>query len=439
LQRTEDAVGGAVGVVTGASAKDFPPSVRLDLVRIYTDGTVHLLTPVGPPPLKFAANTPAHALPAVPLDAFAASEFGVFPPAVPRTNTGEVWTITPPARPIQEWQAKGFEFINAERCRLLIGNQKSANWDTPVGGQTAWHRADAVWVSTQDGTARKVHRVIKHRDGKAAEFAAWVEVKYQLKDQSRLGGQTFDRTRREVELAYAALAEAVSLVPDAAKLGPKVFENRLAKLDVLIDETDHTSPYREAMQAARQMFDDARNGKTAAVQAPAIGPVIPVKRPVELTVGQLAPDFTASTFRLSEQQGKPVLLVFLRPGGETTDLSLAIAAALDKRYAGKVTVAPCVVFGDISTAAKACERLKLTLPLYDGSKAIAPYGIETAPRFFLIDGAGKIRWLFAGVGSEIGFLLKEEADRLVAPDSPNGAGGTTPAVRPSLPPIVPRP
>src|SRR5204863_5037745 len=98
------------------------------------------------------------------------------------------------------WQAKSTEFVNAERCRLLIGNQMSADWEKPVGGQTAWHRADAVWVSTQDGTARKVHRVIKQRDGKANDLAAWVEVKYAVKNQSGLGGRTFGRDRRGFEV-----------------------------------------------------------------------------------------------------------------------------------------------------------------------------------------------------------------------------------------------
>jgi len=439
LQRTEDAVGGALGVVTGTAAKDFPPSVRLDLVRIHTDGTVHLLTPVGPPPLKLAANTPARGLPLVPLDAFAASEFGIFPPAIPRDNDGDPWTVTPANRPAQTWQAKGFEFLNAERCRMLIGNQMSANWEKPIGGQTAWHRADAVWVSTQDGTARKVHRVIRQRDGNAEAPSAWVEVKYQLKDQARLNGQTFDRMRRDVDLAYSALTDAMTLVPDAVKLGSKTFENRLAKLDAQLEETDLASPYREAMEAAYRMLEDARNGKTATIQPAAVGPIIAHNRSTAPDVGQLAPDFVTGKFRLAEQQGKPVVLVFLRPGGETTDLSLAIADAIEKRYGGKLVVVPLAVFGDVATGVKARDRLKLTIPLYDGTKAVPLYGVETAPRFFLIDGAGKIRWTFTGVGAETGHLLKEQADCLVIPISPNGAGGITPAAVPVLPPIVPRP
>ncbi|VTT98239.1 unnamed protein product [Gemmataceae bacterium] len=441
LQRTADAVGGAVGAVTGGAAKDFPPIVRLDVVRVHSDGTVHLLSPVGPAPLKLAANTPARALPPTPLDSFPVSEFGVFPPPVPRGNGDDPWTVASAGnRPSQTWQAKGFEFIHAERCRLLAGNQASPNWEKPVGGQTAWHRADAVWVSTQDGTARKVHRVIRHRDGRSEAAAAWVEVKYELKDQGRLGGQTFDRVRRDVDVAYFALADAAQLLPDAQKLGPKTFEARIARLDAQLEETDPASPYREAMLAARRMLDDGRDGKPAALQpVVATVPAVPASRLAAPEVGQLAPDVSTGVFRLAEQRGTPVLLVFFRPGGETSAHALAIAGALEKRYAGNLVVAPLVVFGDAATAARDRDGLKLKLPLYDGAKAVAAYGVETAPRFVLVDGAGKVAWAFAGVGAETGYLAKEQADRLAAPAFPDGATGTSPAGVPVLPPIVPRP
>ena len=43
--------------------------------------------------------------------------------------------------------------------------------------------------------------------------------------------------------------------------------------------------------------------------------------------GQPAPDFRAGTFRLADHAGRPVVLVFFRPGGETADPALAIAEA----------------------------------------------------------------------------------------------------------------
>ena len=119
------------------------------------------------------------------------------------------------------------------------------------------------------------------------------------------------------------------------------------------------------------------------------------------------------------------MLVFVRPGGETTDLTLAVADALDRRYAGKAVVVPLVVFGEVAAAVKDRERLKLAVPLYDGAAVAPVYGVETIPRFALIDAGGKVQWTFTGVGAETGFLLKQQVDGLVNPASPNGAGGTT--------------
>lgn len=446
LKRTEDAVSGAVPGVTGNRAdKNAPPLVRLDIVRVHADGTVHLLSPAGPPPLRLAADTPATGLPPIPLDGFSPAEFGIFPPRPPRDTT-DPWTVASAGgRPAETWQAKGTDPVNAERCRMLVMNQMSEDWAKPVGGQTAWLRADAVWVSTQDGTARKVHRVIKHRDGLSEAPAAWVEVKYELKEQGRLGGRTFERTRRDAEVAYCALADAASLGPAAVRLNPKLFDSRVAKLDSHIADSDAASPYREALLAARRTLDSARRGELAPAQAtPAAGIVAPLPAPAPARSawpepGDTAPDLAAGAFRLADHRGKPVVVVFLRPGGETTDLALSIANAIEKRYAGKVAVGALVVFGGVAEATKERDRLKFTLPLFDGSKSVAAYGVETVPRFALIDAAGKVRWTFTGVGAETGFLLKEEADRLVSPASPAGAGGKSDSAGTRMPPIAPRP
>jgi peroxiredoxin len=429
LRRTEDAVGGAAGVVTGAGPdKNTPPAVRLDLVRVHADGTVHLLLPVGPPPLKLGPDTPARALPPVSLDALAPSEFGMFPPRPPCSAPDRPWALggLAPDIPPQMWQLKETDFVNAEQCQVLAMNQQSADWAEPVGGQRAWHRADAVWVSTRDGTARKVHRVIRQRDGRGPAPSAWVEVKYELKNQTQLNGRMFDRARRDIEVAYAALA-------DAATLPPAVCEKRLAKLKDHLDESDAAGPYHETLLAARRALEAASRGD--ALPVPPTLPVaaaVPV-RPLWPEVGQLAADFRAGTFRLAEQRGKPVVLVFFKPAGETTDLSLAIAEALQKRYGGKVAVAPLVAFGDAAAGAKDRDRLKFAVAVYDGVKVAADYGVETVPRFLVIDAAGKVRWAFTGVGAETGYLLREQVDALATPPIPP-AGTAYPPTPPPLPP-----
>ncbi|MDB5309603.1 MAG: hypothetical protein JWO38_3805 [Gemmataceae bacterium] len=443
LRRVDDtAVSGAVPVVTGVSSArpPAPPAARLDLVRVHEDGTVHLLAPPGPVPLRFAADTPARTLPAPPLDAFAPFEFGMFPP---RPGAAGSWTAasTDPSRPAETWHAKGSDFINGEQCEHLLMVQQPADWETPRGGQTSWQRVDEVWVSTQDRTARRVHRVICQRDGIAPAPAVRVEVKYELRDRDRTGGRTYDRYRQEIEVAHAAAADLAPLLRDAARLGPEPFKVRLRNLDEYLAENDPGTPYRGAVLAVRRQLDAGRRGEAipAAPPAPVVTPPAPPARPPEgktpPAVGQPAPDFRAGGFRLGDARGKPVVLVFFMPGRETTDLSLAVADALQKRYGPQLTVVPLAVFGDPAAGVKDRNRLKLSVPVYDGAAAAPAYGVETFPRFVVIDGTGTVRWAFTGVGAETGFLAREQVDALLtrSPGTVSSSGTPYPAGTPIAP------
>ncbi|MBN9523240.1 hypothetical protein J0H58_32790 [bacterium] len=387
-----------------------PPLARLDLIRVHEDGTTHLLLPTGPAPLRFAADTPAHALPPPPLDTFAPFEFGAFPPRS-RTGAGN-WTSAEYGRPEVAWTTGGFDFVSGERCGELRAVQKSATWDRPRGGVTAWERTESVWVSTADGSARRVHRVVRHRDGITPAPAVEVEVRYELRTQTRLIGPTFARYRAEVETAYAVGAEAEPLFREVLRLGPQPFAARLKWLDEFLADTEPGTPYREAALTVRRRLDAARQGEALPVTTLAPTPAVPHVRRSE--VGQPAPDFRAGEFRLSAARGKPTVLVFFMPGQETAELSLCVADALAKRYPGRVAVAPLAVFADPALAAKDVERRRLTVPVYDGSLAVEPYGVETFPRFVVVDGAGVVRWTFAGVGAETGFLVREQVDAVLS-------------------------
>ena len=430
LRRTDDAVTGAVGAITGgAPDRNTPPAVRLDLLRVHADGSAHHLHPVGPPPLTFDARTPARTLPAFALDTFSPFEFGMFPPRAPRSAPEKPWTVasTDPNRPAEVWQAQGAGFVTAERCSLVVANQQSANWAAPVGGKTAWHRADAVWVSARDGTARKVHRVVKHRDGVATDAAAWVEVRYELKEQTRVMNRTFDRYRRDIETAFAAGADLAPFLVDVTKHGPKFFEARARKLDDYLHAADASSPYREAVVAVRRQLDAAVRGESLVAPLAA-----PRKRVAWPEPGQPAPDFTAGPFRLTEHRGKPAVLVFFKPGSETTEPALAIADALREQYGTRAAVVPLAVWADAS-------KEKGTAPRYDGAQAATAYGVESVPRFVVVDGAGVVRWTFAGVGNETGSAVKAQLERAFALTRPNPATGTTRAPAPGTGATVPPP
>lgn len=442
LRRADDAVTGAVGAVTGSAAeKAAPPAVRLDLVRIHADGTAHHLHPTGPPPFTLDAKTPARALPPPSLDTFSPFEFGMFPPRPPRNDPDKPWTVasTDPNRPSEVWQRQGTDSVTGERCVTLVMNQEHPNWAKPVGGKSAWHRADAVWASAADGTARKVHRVIRHRDGTATELAAWVEVKYELKEQTRVIGRTFDRARRDIETALSASADLAPFLADAVKHGPRFFETKGQKLDAYLEASDTSSPYREAVVAVRRQVAAAVKGESVAA-APLPPALAPVKKPGAWPeLGQFAPDFTAGAFKLSEGRGKPVLLVFFKPGSETTDLALSIADALHLKYGTKAAVVPLAVWADPGTGAKTRERLKLSVPVYESAQVEALYGVESVPRFALVDGAGAVRWSFVGVGAETGSLAVGQLERLLKPASPTHAAGTTAPPGPGTVPSPPRP
>ncbi|MBY0456618.1 MAG: hypothetical protein K2V38_04720 [Gemmataceae bacterium] len=128
------------------------------------------------------------------------------------------------------------------------------------------------------------------------------------------------------------------------------------------------------------------------------------------------------------------MLVFFQPKSETTDLALAVADALHERYAGKLTVVPLAVWGaakeDISAAR---DRRKLSVPVFDGAQAEAAYGVESVPRFVLVDGGGGVRWTFVWVGAETGPLAKSRVERLLPPASPAAPTGTA---GPSAPPLA---
>lgn len=410
LRRTDDAVAGAAGTVTAPTANrtPAPPLTRLDLVRVHQDGTAHQLLPTGPAPLALGADTPTRVLPAVPLDSFAAFEFGMFPPRPPADAKPWTRASPDPAAPAEAWRVEAAEFVNAEQCAKLTMTQLAA----------AWERTDLVWASTRDGTARRVQRSILRRDGVSPLPTTRIELSYDLTGRDRAIGGRYDRYRGEIELAYVRAAELNQLAPDAARLGPRPFVARLEQVDKYLRDTEPGTPYREAVLSVRRRLDAARRGDALPVVVPAAAPA--VRPPVAPEPGQPAPDCTAGEFRLSRHRGSPVVLVFYKPGSETASHALVVAEALHRTFGGRAVVAPLAVFADPIAGER--DRLKLTVPVHDGTAAESAYGIETVPRFVVIDAAGVVRWQFHGVGGETGFLVRQELEKLLPP--PAGATGT---------------
>jgi hypothetical protein len=409
VRRKDDApVAGALPEVTGNKRDDrSPPAARLDLVRIHANGIVHPIAPLGPAPLRFTADTPAQALPTPPLDTFAPCEFGMF---APRTKAGD-----------DSWHTAGYDFTHSERCVHLRRVEHAPDWDFPRGGQISWHRADDVWLSG-NGMARMVKRSIRQRDGIAEHPAVRIELALELKEQGRPIGRMYDRYRSDIEAAYFAMSELGPLVKDAARLGPEPFKQRITRLDAHLESNTPNTPFREAVLAVRRQLEAARRGEAVAIP---ISSAMPIS-PRIATVGHAAPEIRSGEFTLSAAQGTPVVLVFFMPGRETAEPSMKIAEAVQKKFGAKARVAAFAVFAPARTGSP--------IPVHDGTPAVESYSIETFPRFFVVDAAGVLKWTFAGVGNETGFLVREQVENLLAPPVATGSPTGPAVVRPSLKP-----
>lgn len=405
VRRAPDApVAGAIPEFTGNKGEDkSPPAARLDLVRIHANSTVHQIAPLGPSPLRFTADTPARALPAPPLDTFAPCEFGMF---APQTKAGD-----------DSWYTAGYDFTHSERCTHLRRIEHAPDWEFPRGGQVSWHRADDVWLSG-NGMARVVKRSIRQRDGIAELPAVRIELALELKEQGRPIGRMYDRYRADIEAAYFAMSELGPLVKDAARLGPEPFKQRIARLDMHLESNTPNTPFREAVLAVRRQLEAARRGEAVAIPTSA---ALPASLRIA-TVGHAAPEIRSGDFTLSAAQGTPVVLVFFMPGRETAEPSLKIAEALQKKFGAKARVGAFAVFASAPVG------------VLDGTPAVESYGIETFPRFFVIDSAGVMKWTFAGVGNETGFLVREQVENLLAPPVATGSPAGPAAVRPNAKP-----
>src|SRR5207249_3795595 len=152
------------------------------------------------------------------------------------------------------------------------------------------------------------------------------------------------RYRGDIETAWVASTDAAPLLRGAARVNPELYRARLARLDAYLEETDPGTPYREAVLSVRRQLDAARRGDAPARQErgregekergkegelPGHSPPLPLSLSPPLPA--LSPPLPA---------GKPAVLIFFMPGQETTDLSLVIADALQRRYGSRLAVVP---------------------------------------------------------------------------------------------------
>lgn len=388
------------------------PAVHLEWLRLSPRGEIRLLRPLpGPLPLLIDRTTATEPVTGGTLDGPPRLELGML---VPRPGfdlcPGRTWDADGfVGQPPVSWKAVRETVWNGGRCLELQATQQSDGWEYPQTVPRGWQRRETVVISATDGTTCSVRRRVEHRHG--LDIVRWIEVSYERMPPYRHVGVRYTEARRDAESAYC-----FNRWLDSPKLAGSAEEIRriLAKIDRYLEENPTATMFRPAIDAAR------RRG------------VYLLSRPVEqrlregsqasdflIAEGQPSPDFIAPAiaasgpFRLANARGQPVVLIFYKPGTPLGAAALIIAEALHRRYSGKAVVLPLIVTTDAETAYAEWQQRKLSVPLFAGAFLRERYGIDSYPRFFLVDANGILRNRFEGVGNETGFLLRRELEALL--------------------------
>jgi peroxiredoxin len=372
-------------------------SVRLDLAHVDLQGVVtaepgtSLTVPLdGPPTLECGAFA------AVPEGKFAADS---------------TWETAEEGRPTRVWRALGSDMVNGVRCLKLEGVQKSDDWDKPRADRAAWRRTDLVWLAPRLGVACRVDRVIERRESGRRDPTYKSVLRYDQEEPMQYPGRLYDERQREIVQAHAFSEAATPLLSTPAKHGPQL-SALLNRIAYHLDRQPQT-PYREAIFQVKRRVEAAQRGETPPVLASDDKP----ETPAVATVGAAAPDFlapnlvTSGTFRLRQERGKPVLLVFYNPASPTTAGVLAYGQKMSDAYSKDLTVLALSVSGDADAVKKQRADLKLTIPVLDGSGLHTSYGVEGTPKLMLLDGNGVLRGDYVGWGSETPGAVMNELRR----------------------------
>lgn len=414
--RPDPVVADPAAVVTGANLnrQPIPPAVSLELVRIDARGRVSRLRPTGNATIPNLGGTAEGIpVPRVPIDSLPIMETGMMVPlpAAPAVLQAK-WETAEADRPPRIWTIPREDVWNGGRCLVVESTQQTEAWDQPRAAVLGWRRHDTLMVGPTDGYACRVQRKIERREGSA--IVGWVEVKYDLEPPTRHSGTRFQDARRDIEAAYQFAADLAPLVRKGVRTDPREFQVRKARIQRYLTDQQPPSDYRGAIEAVARRCDAALRGE-AIVQA-SLDEEAPKAAP--LTLGGPAPDFVApmiqstGQFHLSAHRGRPVVLVFYKPGSKTSVGSLRVAEALHRVFADKVTV-QTLALGGASQTDPDREKLRLTVPLAAGDTIRRQYDVEYYPQFFVIDAQGRLVYRFEGFGDETGYLLKDQLQKLL--------------------------
>lgn len=415
--KVDPAIAGAASVVSGTSGKKAsPPATRLEFVRVNARGQVKLLAPSAKATIvPLSEETPTRPVPAQPIDAPPALELGMFVPLpAAGAKVGSQWDVAEADRPPLGYYATREAVWNGGRCIELMVGQQTDGYEKPALDPTGWRRRETVQVSPTDGVACSVRRVTDRREG--ASVVAWIDVQYALQPTARYLGSRFHDVRREAEAAYCFAADCAALGAKGKDAAAGDYALRVARINRYLDDNPTPTGFREAIEAVKRRCEAG-----AAGNLPTVSEIVTVSYTAPaapLAVGRPAPDFVASRleggdpYRLAASRGKPVLLVFYKPTGDLARPSILAAETLEKRYAGKADVFAVAVASDVDTAKSHRTAVGTKVPGLDGAGLRERFGVDSYPRFVIVDKEGNLAWQFEGYGNEVPGLTVFELDRM---------------------------
>jgi peroxiredoxin len=407
----------AAAAVTGAdpARAETPPAVRLEFIRVDARGRCkRLRPPAGPPPVPLGPDTPTESPLPTPIDGPPLLELGMFVPFPPATVVNGTWDMIDPGRPPVVWTADKETVWNGGRCTELTATQRTDGWDRPMVAPTGWERRETVLAAPSEGYAAAVRRRTERREG--VNVIGWVEVRYELQPPTRLTGVRYTDLRHEAEAAFCFAQELDKLSNRPGPHNPGPFAVKLTRIERYLSDNPNPTGFRAAVETVRRRYAAAIHGEVT----PAAVSIVSATKAAEMPdVGKPAPDFVApvigaaGTFRLSAARGKPAVVVFFKPGSGTSRATLIVTEALTQKLADRACVVAISVGAEPDTADAMRKDMRLTVPVLDGAGVRDRYGVDTYPRFFIVDPAGNLAWRFDGFGLEAGYLAKQEVERLI--------------------------
>lgn len=419
----DPAIASAIEKISGTSvdANAVPPSITLEWIQIDSRGRVQLLQPkISLPPIVLD-DAKKIAPPLPPLDGLPTIELGFFvplPTGIVKLHTK--WDIANGNRPPQTWQATSEEVWNGARCLELRSIQESEGWDQPERVRTGWQIQQALLASASDGYASTMTRKINRREG--TEIVQTIAMQLEVEPRRRHFGIRHTDMAQEIELAWYQLREAEKLTQVNDSQGTLKAKANLKKLDLYIEDHVAPSSFRPALESARRRFLYASMGYAPPVTV--LTPTTHSHRQAELE--QVAPDFLAKhltqptgQFRLSAQRGRPVILIALKGQSKTSADTYTVAEALWQKYHKQAEIV-VIAFGDQKEISTEHQERRLQVPVYRQAQFLELYGVDSFPQMFLLNSQGVLKWRFdAGIGPEVGYLIKTELEKELNPKDAN--------------------